>query len=80
MRPKKQNKVPFNVQKEKEVFLDVGPKIFRKNQASMSGRPIVRIPEKFDQLLQKKPTKNVSKLKEFLRSFLSLINNKDVVA
>ena len=32
-----QNKVPFDVQKEMEVFLDVRPKFVEKNQASISG-------------------------------------------
>ena len=33
----------------------------------------------FEQLLMKKPMKNISKLKEFFKSCLALINDKDVV-
>ena len=36
--------------------------------------------EPFEQLIRKPPMKKVSKLKEFFKSFLSLIHDRDVVA
>ena len=85
MRPTTQKKVSFDVQKEKEVFLDALPKFLDKNQAStfvaiVPRRSIVEIPEIFDQLFQKQLTRKVSKLKEFFKSCLSLTQDKDVVA
>ena len=38
------------------------------------------MPERFEQLIRKKPMKKVSKLKYFFKIFLVLINDKDVVA
>ena len=37
------------------------------------------MPEGFEQLIRKKPMKKVSKLKEFFKICLALINDKDVV-
>ena len=38
------------------------------------------MPERFEQLIRKPPMKKVSKLKEFFKSFLALIHDKDVGA
>ena len=37
------------------------------------------MPERFEQLIKKSPMKKVSKLKEFFKSCLALINDKDDV-
>ena len=37
------------------------------------------MPKRFDQILWKQPTRLVSKLKEFFKSFLALIHDKGVV-
>ena len=42
--------------------------------------PILDIPQRFEQLFQKKLTTKASNLKEFFRRFLVLIKYKDVVA
>ena len=60
------------------------PKFVDKNQASNStatqrGRPIMEMPEIFDQLFRKQLTINFSKLKYFFKSFLLLIHDKDDV-
>ena len=39
----------------------------------------MEIPVIFDQLLQNQPTGKFNKIKEFFKSFLSLIQDKDVV-
>ena len=79
VRPAAQNKSPLDVQKEKEVFLDARPKFVDTNKALTSGQ-IKVMPEIFEQLLRKQPLKKVSKLKEFFKSYLSLINVKDAFA
>ena len=78
VRPTTQNKAPLDFQKEKEVFLEVRPKFVDTNQPSTYGK-VNTIPERFEQLIRKPPMKKVSKLKEFLKSCLVLINDKDVV-
>ena len=84
--PTPQKKVPFDVQKEKEIFLDTLHEFIDRNQTStsttvpmMSEGQILEMPKIFEQLFQRKPTKKVSKLKYFLKSHLALIEYKDVV-
>ena len=48
------------------------------NQSSTSGH-VRAIPESFEQLIRRPPTKKVSKLKEFFKSCLALIHDKYVV-
>ena len=57
-----QKKATLDVQKEKEVFLDVQPEFFDTNQALTFGQ-VKAIPKIFEQLLGMKPLKKVSKLK-----------------
>ena len=78
MQPTTQKKAPFDVQKKKEVFLNVWPEFLDTNQASTYGQVNV-IPERFEELLRKQPLKKVSNLKYFFKSCLALINDKDVV-
>ena len=48
------------------------------NQSSIFGQ-LRAMPERYEQLIKRLPTKKVSKLKEFFNFFLSLIHDKDVV-
>ena len=48
------------------------------NQLSTSGR-VKTMPKRFEELIRKTPMEKVSKLKEFFKIFLALINDKDVV-
>ena len=73
-----QKKALLDIPKEKQVFLDVQPEFIDSNQPSTSVQ-VKTMPERFEQLLKKKPMKNVSKIKEFFKSCLALINDKDVV-
>ena len=57
-------KAPFEVQNEKEVFLDAQQEFIDMNQASNSTAtppkgPILGILDRFDQLFRKKSTKKV---------------------
>ena len=84
MRPTAQKKAPFDVEKEREVFLDERQEFVDRNQLSTyvarpPKGPILEMLERFDRLLSKQPTKNVSKLKEFFKNYLALIQDKDVV-
>ena len=79
VRPTTKNKVPFHFHKEKKVFFNVRMEFVDTNQASTYGQ-VREIPERFDQILKKKPTRKVSKLKYFFKSCLALILNKDVVS
>ena len=73
-----QKKVSFDIEKENQVFLDSGPEFVDTNQASTYGK-VREMSERFDQILRKQPTRKVSKLKEFCKSCLALIRDKDVV-
>ena len=79
VRPATQKKALIEVQQEKEVLLEVRPEFVDTNHPSTSGQ-VKTMLERFEQLIRKPPMKKVSKLKEFFNFFLSLINNKDVVA
>ena len=86
VRPTPQKKVPFDVQKEKEVSFDAHHEFVKRNQASnfvvvpiSNEGPILEMPQGFEQLFQRKPTKKVSKLKDLFKSGLALISDKDVV-
>ena len=66
------NKSVIQCPKEKELFLDAQPEFVDKNQASTSTttlprRPIMEMPERFDQPSRKKPMGKVSNLKYFLK-------------
>ena len=72
----------MDIQKEKELFLDARQEFIDINQAltSVALPPeILGMPQRFDQLFQKKPMGKVSKLKEFVKIFLSLIQDKYAV-
>ena len=65
-------------------MFDSQQKFIDKNQASTNFPTLRRgqvrdIPERLEQLFQKQPIGKVSKLKEFFKSFLSLIHDKYVV-
>ena len=62
VQPAAQKKAPLDVQKEKEVFLDVQPEFVDANKPSTYGQ-VKTIPERFENLMRKKPMKKVSKLK-----------------
>ena len=79
MRPVAQKKAPLDVQHDKEVFLEVRPEFVDANQPSTSGQ-VKTMLERFEQLIRKPPMKKVSKLKEFFKSCLALINDKYNVA
>ena len=57
-----QKKAPLDVQKEKEIFLDVRPEFVDANQSLKSGQ-VKTMPEIFEQLLRKHQMKKISKLK-----------------
>ena len=78
VRPMAQKKELLDVQQEKEVFLEVQPKFVDANQSLTSGQ-VKTMPKWFEQLIKKPPMKNVTKIKEFFKSFLALINDKDVI-
>ena len=73
-----QKKAPLDVDKENEVFLDMQPWFFDTNQTSKS-RQVKQMAERIEKLLRKQPMKKVSKIKEFFKSCLALIHDKDVV-
>ena len=54
------------------------PNFFDTNQASTFGQVKVML-ERFEQFLRNQPLKKVSKLKEFFKSCLALIHDKDAV-
>ena len=81
-----QNKVPFNIQKEKGVFFDVQNEFMDRNHAStfvdfltFDNGPILEMPPSFDQSLQRKSTEKVSNLKIFFKSCLVLVKYKDAL-
>ena len=59
--------------------MKVQPNFVDTNHLSTSGQ-VRSMPERFEQLIRRSPMKKVSKLKEFFKSCLALINDKDVVA
>ena len=78
VRPGAQKNVVFDIQREKEALLDGRLEFINKNQESKSTptlprRPIRDMPAIFNQLFRKKPTRNVRKLKQFFKIFLSQI-------
>ena len=79
MRPKAQTKASLDVQQEKEFFLEAQQDFVDTNQLSTS-RQVRAMPEIFEQLIRRPPTKNVSKLKKFFKSYLALVHDKDDVA
>ena len=79
-------KVSFEVHKGKGVLFDTHDEFVDRNQASTSTTvpllddgPILEMPLRFDPLFQRKPTKKVSKLKNFFKSCLALIEDKDAM-
>ena len=73
-----QKKAPLEVQQEKETFLEAQKYFVDPNQPSTSGQ-VRAMSKQFEQLLRRLPTKSVSQIKEFFKSFLALIHDKDVV-
>ena len=74
-----------SMSKKKEVFLDAHQEFLNIDKASTSTSispegPILEMLERFDQLFRKEPVEKVSKLKEFFKSCLAIIQDKDVVA
>ena len=68
MHPTTKNKVPFNVQREKELFLDAPTKLVNMNKVSNSAptlpsKQVREMPKILNQIFQKKPTGKVSKIK-----------------
>ena len=68
------------------MFLDAWHEFFDINQASTSivvqmssEGPILGIPERLEQLLQRKSTAKVSKLKYLFKSCVALIEDKDAM-
>ena len=81
-----QKKVLFDVQKENRVLFYAHDNFIDKNKASkyttiliLDDGPILEMPQRFDQLFQIKLTEKVTKLKNFFKSCLALIKDKDVV-
>ena len=78
VRPRVQNNVVFDIQREKEALLDERLEFVNKNQEStfspaLPRRPIRDMPERFNQLFRKKQKGKVKKLKQFFKIFLSQI-------
>ena len=71
-----QKKVSFDIQKQKQVFMDVRPDFMNPEEPSTSEK-VRDMPEWFQHIFQKKVPQKVSKLKSFLSSFLALIQDKD---
>ena len=70
--------------KKNKVFLDACQEFLDIDKASTSTsispeEPILEMLERFDQLFRKEPVEKVSKLKEFFKSCLELIQDKDIV-
>ena len=78
MRPTTQTKAPIDVQMEKEVFLEVWLEFVDAHQPSTFVQ-VWTIPEGFEKLIRKPQIKKVSKLKEFFKSYLALIHDKDAI-
>ena len=74
-----QKKVPFDVQKQKQVFLDMRLDFVEPEQPSTLAE-VREMPEGFQQIFQKQAPRKVSKLKPFLSSCLALLHDKAVVA
>ena len=73
-----QKKSPLDVQQDKEFFLEMRLQFVDGNDPSTSAQ-VKTMLEWFEQLIKKPPMKNVTKIKEFFKSFLALINDKDVI-
>ena len=73
-----QKKATLDVQQENEVFFEARQDFIDTNQSSIS-RQLSYMPERYEKLIRRIPTKKVSKLKEFFKSGLALIHEKDVV-
>ena len=78
MRLISQKKVPFDIQKQKQVFLDVQSEFVDQEQPSTSIE-VREMPECFQQLFQNSIPKKVSNLKSFMSSWLALIQDKDAI-
>ena len=78
VRPAAQNKSLLDVQQEKEVLLEAWQEFVDTNQPS-TYRQVQAMPEIFEQLIKRSPTKNVSKLKQIFKSCLALIHDKDAI-
>ena len=84
--PMAENKLPFDIQKENDVFFYVQNNFMDWNCASMffdillfDDGPVLEIPPSFDQPLQRKTIEKVSNFKIFFKSCLSLVKYKDVM-
>ena len=74
-----QKKIPFDIQKRKQAFLDVRPKFVDPEQPSTLAE-VEEMPERFQQIFRKQAPRKVSKLKPVLSSCLALLHDKDVIA
>ena len=72
------NKVPFDVQKQKQVFMDLRDEFADLEEPSTS-KEFREMPGQFQHIFQKKTPQNISKLKSFMSSCLVLIQDKDVI-
>ena len=73
-----QKKDPFDIQKQKKVLLDVRHEFVDPEEPSTS-KEVREMPERFQQIFQKKTPQKVSKLKSFLSSCLVLIQDLDAI-
>ena len=71
-------KVPFYVQKHKQIFLNVRSEFVDPEQPSSSAE-VREMLERFQQIFQNKVPHKVSKLKSFMSSCLVLIQDKDAI-
>ena len=78
-----QNKVSFDVQKEKGVFFDAHNEFIDRNQALSSttvpildNGTILEMPQIFDQLFERNTTKKVIKLNNLFKIYLVLMEDK----
>ena len=81
-----ENKLPFDIQKEKGVFFYVQNIFMDRNHGStffdillFDDGQILEIPPIFDQPLQRKSIEKVSNFKIFFNSYLELVKYKDVM-
>ena len=79
-----QNKVSFDIQKEKEVYFDCWHELVDRNKeltsmVVLNEGPILEMPQWFEKLFQGKLTKKVGKLKDLFKTCLELIKEKNFV-
>ena len=79
VRPATQKKVSFDVQVQKKVFLEVRPEFVEREEPSTS-KEVKEMPERFQRIFPKNVPQKVSKIKSFMSSCLTLIQDKDAIA